>query len=181
MSGVDLSVVYSFFEEIDGAIGEVRFVQKPKFQLLEAIADHEVGKPPVLLGFDETFLLGDVDDVANETWSHLITSACLQSNTLCDESYLWFEFSRMERLTIQARLHKRQDSWGDDELMTLQNAISQGMPELKELRLVLDCGNNAFSQAQAALNWPGATFNWSVERWRIVPGRRSGRVMRGAK
>lgn len=175
MSDIDLSAAYGFIEEMDGAIGEIRFVKKPNFQLLDAIADHEVGKTPVLLSFDETLPLGDVDDVANEAWSHLITSACLQSDTFCEESNLWFEFSRMERLTIQARLHKRQDSWDDEDLMAFQHAIPQGMPELKEFRLVLDCGNDAFSQAQAALNWPGAKFTWSVERWRIMPGRRGRR------
>lgn len=175
MSKIDLTAAYDFVEQMNGAIGEIRFVKKPDSRLLGAIADQAVGKTPVLLSFDATLPLGYVDDVASETWSHQIKSACLQSDVFCEESYNWFEFSRMERLTIQAQLPNRQAFWDDEDLMTFQHAISEGMRELQELRFVLACGDDAFSQAQAALTWPYAKFTWSVERrsltlWRL--GRR---------
>lgn len=170
MARPDLNSAYEVFEQFEGTIGKIHFVKKPDFQLLGIIAEQPIGTDPIMLSFDRTFTLGGVDEIAVENWSHQVKSACLLSDIFEEESHVWFEFSRMKRLTVQARLRTPRSSWDIENLMAFQHAVSEGMPELKELKVVLDCGEDAFQQAKSALNWPYGGFKWSVERRRFKPG-----------
>jgi hypothetical protein len=172
MARPDLDSAYEIFELFEGTIGKIHFCKKPDFQLLTIIAEQPIGTDPIMLSFDQTFPLGEVDEIAGENWSHQVKSACLLSDIFEEESHVWFEFSRMKRLTVQARLRHPRSALDIENLMAFQHAVSEGMPKLNELQVVLDCGEDAFQQAKSALNWPFAGFKWSVERGRFKSGGR---------
>lgn len=161
MPNSDALVVCDFFEKMDGAIGEVSFVKKPDLRLLAEFSD--LKGETILLSFGEAYLLGAVSEIAEEVWSHQIKSAFLEADAFCEMADEWFEFTHIQSLTIIAKLGDQNSFFEEEGLISFRNGVSEGMRDLRSLRVILNCSYEALVHAQELLTWPLASFEWRVE------------------
>ena len=156
-------IIIEFMKLVDGSIREISFAWKPDCELLFWINEVQLGSEPVLFRFGEDFILGDAGEISYETWSDKILSACLTSDVFVEDAHQWFQFSRIEKLTVIASLEDQSAFFDRGGLCEFRHGVFDGMSELKRLNVVLDCSEEAFSHAEDFLCWPSAKFDWRVE------------------
>ena len=170
MSADPDETIIEFMELTKGSIREFYFAEKPKFDIsygggpyvLDMLYDHHPGPEPILFRFDESYVLGPADLIADLDWSHNIRSACLESDSFFEDETQWFEFSRIECLTIYAPL--KQSHWFEEGLNAFQRGVVNMSSALKRLNVVLVGEKDLVSEAKEWLIWPDAKFECSVEK-----------------